>query len=178
MTIDPLTGDQRTVSIDGGDPSPIDVFAPEAIASDIANYEAMASSVDCADNQAITDASLVDPFVAAHPELEWLVQSGLPEVICPSWGVESNPAPFNELLTDEEVEIPVLVMAGAFDPITPPEGSRRVAEALGTELVLLPNGAHSALDVDCGYAIWTAFVNDPTVAPDTSCVAEQTPPFG
>jgi pimeloyl-ACP methyl ester carboxylesterase len=93
------------------------------------------------------------------------------------WGVESNPAPFNELLTSAEIDVPVLVMAGAFDPVTPPDGSRRVAGALGVELVLLPNAGHGAIGLDCGRAIWFAFLDDPTVPPDTSCVTEQEPPF-
>jgi pimeloyl-ACP methyl ester carboxylesterase len=164
-------------AIAGGDTGIIDAYASEGVAFLADQHEAMTFSVDCADSQALIDPSLVEPFVASHPELEWLLQLGLSEAICPEWGVESNPPPFNELLTDDEVDVPVLVMAGAFDPVTPPAGSRRVADALGTELVLLPNAGHSAINVDCGYAIWLAFLDDPASPPDTSCVAEQAPPF-
>ena len=164
-------------AIAGGDNSLIDAYASEGVAFLADQHEAMTFSVDCADRQALMDAAAVDPFVAAHPEMEWLVQLGAHELICPAWGVESNPAPFNELLTAAEVDVPVLVMAGAFDPVTPPDGSRRVAEALGVELVLLPNAGHGAVGLDCGRAIWFAFLDDPTVPPDTSCVAEQEPPF-
>jgi pimeloyl-ACP methyl ester carboxylesterase len=164
-------------AIAGGDNSLIDAYASEGVAFLADQHEAMTFSVDCADRQALMDTAAVEPFFTAHPEMEWLVQLGAHELICPAWGVESNPAPFNELLTATEVDVPVLVMAGAFDPVTPPDGSRRVAEALGLELVLLPNAGHGAVGLDCGRAIWFAFLDDPTAPPDTSCVAEQAPPF-
>ena len=71
----------------------------------------------------------------------------------------------------------MIVMAGAFDPITPPEGSQRVAEALGEELLLFPDAGHGAVSSsECSRSIWLAFLDDPTVDPDTSCMDELGPP--
>ena len=45
---------------------------------------------------------------------------------------------FNTLLQDDDTDVPIMVMAGRFDPVTPPDGTERVADALGVELPLLP----------------------------------------
>ena len=72
--------------------------------------------------------------------------------------------------------MPVIVLAGAFDPITPPDGSRRVAEALGLELIVLPDAGHGGIGVTCGDEIWDQFLLDPTAEVDTTCV-DETPPL-
>ncbi len=203
---DPVSGAPRQVSIDGGDlyaglfnamydealipalpgaaraiadgdRSIIDALAPGGIAFLADQYEAMTFSVQCADTGRLYDAATVEPFLAAHPELDELVHIGLSEVICPTWGVEPNPEDFNQLLTADETDVPIIVLAGAFDPITPPDGSRRVAAALGLDLIVLPNGGHGAVGIDCGRSIWFAFLEDPATTPDTSCVAALAPPF-
>jgi len=170
-----LPGAARAIA--DGDRSIIDALAPGGIAFLADQYEAMTFSVEGADKDHIYDAATVEPFLAAHPELDELVQIGLPELICPTWGVEPNPADFNRLLTAADTDVPIIVLAGAFDPITPPDGSRRVAEALGLNLILLPNGGHGAVGIDCGRDIWFAFLEDPTSPPDTSCVSTLAPPF-
>jgi pimeloyl-ACP methyl ester carboxylesterase len=202
---DPDTGEDRVVFIDGGDlyaglfnamydaelltvipgaaldvanggRAIVDALAPNGIAFLTGQHEAMTLSVICADTGRIQDPDGVEPFLEEHPELAALVYFGATERICPDWGVEQLPAENNELLTDEQVDVPVLVLAGAFDPITPPEGSRRVAEALGLELILLPNAGHGGIGVDCGDELWDQFLADPTAEVDTTCV-DETPPL-
>jgi pimeloyl-ACP methyl ester carboxylesterase len=201
---DPQTGQEHVVHIDGGDlmaglfnamydealvpalpgavrtiadgnAALIDSLAPGGIAFLADQHEAMTLSVTCADWGRLSDPDRFEPFIEEHPELRALLYFGATELVCDGWGVEPNSPETNELLTDEQVDVPVLVLAGAFDPTTPPHGSRRVAEALGLELILLPNAAHGAIDVPCGRDIWYAFLEDPVTPPDTSCVAA-TPP--
>lgn len=204
MVPDPEGGEDREAFIDGGDflaglfnamydptlltaipgaaadvadggRSIIDALAPNGVAFLAGQHEAMTVSVLCADTARLQDPDAIEPYLEEHPELGQLVHFGATELICPEWGVEPQPAANNELLTDDEVDVPVLVMAGAFDPVTPPEGSRRVAESLGLDLVLLPNAGHGAIGVPCGASIWTAFLADPSTPPDTSCVDEVPP---
>jgi pimeloyl-ACP methyl ester carboxylesterase len=202
---DPETGVDRVVHIDGGDlmaglfnamydqslipvlpgavraiadgnGALIDALAPGGIAFLADQHEAMTASVVCADWGRLSDPRAFQPFVQEHPELAMLLYFGASELICDRWGVAQNPAATNQLLTDDEVDVPVLVLAGRFDPVTPPGGSRRVAEALGLELVLLPNAGHGGVGDECGRAIWLAFLDDPATPPDTSCV-DATPPI-
>jgi pimeloyl-ACP methyl ester carboxylesterase len=201
---DPVTGAERVVHIDGGDlmaglfsamydetlipvlPAAlraiadgdralIDSIAPGGIAFLQDQHEAMTLSFVCADWGRLSDAGRFEPFIAEHPELAALLYFGASELVCPDWGVDTNPPATNELLTGDDVDVPVLVLAGAFDPVTPPEGSRRVAEALGLELILLPDAGHGGIGVPCGRDIWFAFLEDPSAAPDTSCVDATAP---
>jgi pimeloyl-ACP methyl ester carboxylesterase len=202
---DPETGADRVVHIDGGDlmaglfnamydrtlipalPSAvraiadgnralIDALAPGGIAFLADQHEAMTLSVICADWGRLSDPGAFEPFITEHPELAGLLYFGATELACDSWGVDASAPETNELLTEDDVEVPVLVLAGAFDPITPPEGSRRVAESLGLELILLPDAGHGGIGPECGRDIWYAFLEDPTTPPDTSCV-DATPPI-
>jgi pimeloyl-ACP methyl ester carboxylesterase len=162
-------------AIAGGDLGLVDAIAPDGIAFATGAYEGMTASVTCADRQRLLDPDSVEEFTAEHPELTGLVYLALPELACEAWDVESDSEDFNELL-DADTDVPVIVMAGQFDPITPPDGSRRVAEALGEELLLFPNAGHGAVGLDCARGIWFAFMDNPDVDPDTSCMDALVPP--
>jgi len=70
-------------------------------------------------------------------------------------------------------QIPTLVFAGTFDPITPPSWSQQVAESLPNSFyVEMPNHGHG-MSTSCPVNIRVAFLIDPLAAPDRSC-ADQT----
>jgi pimeloyl-ACP methyl ester carboxylesterase len=202
---DPATGEAHEVKITGGDlwaglfnalydealipvlPSVgqavvdgnvavIDPVAQDGIPFAAGQAEAMTLSVNCADRQDLMDIDAVEPFLDEHPELATLVRLTLPEETCPEWGVPSAPPPFNELL-GPDTEVPVLVMAGRFDPITPVSGTEAVSDALGEEMLLFPAAGHGAVGSgDCARSIWYAFMEEPSQPPDTSCMDELGPP--
>lgn len=52
-------------------------------------------------------------------------------------------APMDQRETISDIALPVLVIAGADDPATPPDHAHQIAEAIeGAELVVLPDAAH------------------------------------
>lgn len=155
-------------SIADGDRSIIDTLAAEAIPFAAAQQEAMTAAVTCADRGRLLDPDVVAPYLEEHPEMGALVTILVPETSCEGWDVAPNRAEFNELLT--ETDVPLLLMAGRFDPVTPSPGTARVAEALGQELILVPTAGHGGISVPCGNDIWFAFLDDPTATPDTSCI--------
>jgi pimeloyl-ACP methyl ester carboxylesterase len=159
-----------TQAIANGDRSIIDTLAPGGIEFAASAAEGMTYSVTCADRQRLLDPDAVAPLDDDHPELASIIHPLLPELACQDWAVDANPQSFNDLLTDADSDVPVLVMAGAFDPVTPPQGTRRVADALGKELLLLPDAGHGATATDCGRHIWLTFMDHPTAPPDTSCM--------
>lgn len=167
-------------AIAGGDRSIIASLASSGIPFAAGQTEGMTASVDCADRQRLLSADVVEPFIDEHPELGALVYLTLPETGCPEWDVTSAPKGFNELLQGDEVDVPIMVMAGRFDPVTPVAGSKRVAEALGVDFLLFPDAGHGAVtSSDCARGIWAAFLDDPTAEPDTSCMDDLGPPdFG
>lgn len=72
---------------------------------------------------------------------------------------------------------PTLVIGGRVDPATPYFWAERVASTLPSRaLVLIPNGAHGAVDA-CAGALKGAFLADPTRPLDTKCETDRTIAF-
>jgi pimeloyl-ACP methyl ester carboxylesterase len=72
-----------------------------------------------------------------------------------------------------------LVLAGEYDPQTPPDNSRHAAESLShSTFVLFPGMGHAEIFAkpECPEIIFRAFLADPTAKVDTSCVAAMGPP--
>lgn len=65
---------------------------------------------------------------------------------------------FDVLETVTDVDVPVVVIAGEDDSIVPPEQSRRVADAAGAELVLVPSAGHNDHRLGAGEAVVDAIV--------------------
>jgi pimeloyl-ACP methyl ester carboxylesterase len=74
-------------------------------------------------------------------------------------------------------DVPALVLAGGYDPATPPYWSESAAATLGNAVyVEFPTLGHGIMRSNsCGLSIGLAFIDDPTGSPDTTCV-DQLPP--
>ena len=73
-------------------------------------------------------------------------------------------------------DIPAVVFAGAFDPVTPPHWSRQVADALeNASYVELPDHGHG-MSTSCPASVRLAFLIDPEAPLDLSCVEATTGP--
>jgi pimeloyl-ACP methyl ester carboxylesterase len=195
---DPLTGRRRPIAITGNDiiaglfqalydasliplvPSIveqlrarqtgiIDVFVQEAVPGVVEGHEALTLSVECSDRAAFPEDYA--EAVAEHPEYAGLVSPS----VCEAWAVEAASSGFNDPVTSE---IPTLVLAGEYDPITPPADSRDAAEALGNATyVEFPGIGHGAVrSHPCPDAIFDAFLDAPGAPLDTSCAPTTGPP--
>jgi len=159
-----------------GDYAIVEQLATQSIPFVTDQVEAMTASVDCADRLPLLDPDSIDPFVEEHPELGSLVYLGAAETGCGEWGVEANGGDFNTLLTEDATDVPIIVMAGHFDPVTPEAGTQRVGDALGVETLVFPNVGHGAVGSDdCARDIWFAFMDDPSAYPDTTCMDDIEP---
>jgi pimeloyl-ACP methyl ester carboxylesterase len=198
--IDPATGATRTVRITGkdivsglfqalyddeliplipsltsalrqGDTAIIDLFAGAAIPLAIAPAEGMSASVECSDRAAFAEDLVAT--VAARPEYGTLLVGGEPD--CARWDVAPAPDGFNDPVT---TDLPTLVLADEYDPITPPGDSRATATALpDAAFVEFPGLGHGAVfSSPCPEAVYRGFLADPEAAPDTGCVAAMGPP--
>ena len=89
--------------------------------------------------------------------------------LCESW--ESGVA---AAIEDQPVvsDIPALVLAGQYDPVTPPDWSRLAAETLSNSFFYELRGiGHGAIRSNaCALEIGLQFLDDPTTEPDTSCI--------
>jgi pimeloyl-ACP methyl ester carboxylesterase len=141
----------------------------------------MMISVDCHDHAFATTPDALDDLMADFHVAEAL---GLPSLggddvveICQRWGA----APFDprdgEPLTSD---IPVLVLAGEYDSTTPPLLGQRVAETLSAGYYFeFPGEGHAPSAGgagNCAQRILLAFLDDPTVEPDSACIAEMDGP--
>jgi len=93
--------------------------------------------------------------------------------VCTFWGSPAPPAIENQPVVSD---IPTLVLAGEYDPITPPAYGQLAAETLSHSYFFeLPAYAHGTLGAGCPDDVRTAFLNAPTNPPDGSCVDSMPP---
>jgi pimeloyl-ACP methyl ester carboxylesterase len=133
--------------------------------------DAMSLSVNCADYGSMDQSA--DRAIRADPGRQALLALAL---LCEEWPVEPAAPAFNEPV---DSHIPALVLAGVFDPVTPPEATAAVADSLqNATFLLFPDRAHGVIGpgADCAEAISIAFLADPQALLDTSCVADVSPP--
>jgi pimeloyl-ACP methyl ester carboxylesterase len=88
---------------------------------------------------------------------------------CEIWDVEQVYEP-GEISID--IDVPALIVTGAFDHVTPPRLGEQVARALETShLVEVPVAGHGPLEAlgVCGQQLVEDFLADPDTAPDDGC---------
>lgn len=127
-------------------------------------------SVLCAED---ADFDLQDQQLeGVHPELARLEKRSLPVFLetCKIWNVSQLGPEVDQPVTSP---IPTLVLSGEFDPITPPEYAAEAAAGLPNSYSLtFPSGSHgAALNGKCEDQIILDFLDDPSQAPDSSCIA-------
>jgi hypothetical protein len=125
-------------------------------------------SVNCQDDARGYTAASLAAQSEAYPLLEGYVRQGREIEICEAWGLPPAPPLLEQPL---ESDIPTLVLAGSYDPITPPAWSRETAEHLGNATyVEFPAEGHDVLtDNPCADGIMNSFLRDPSRQLDASC---------
>jgi pimeloyl-ACP methyl ester carboxylesterase len=89
---------------------------------------------------------------------------------CENWPVPAADVSAKEPLVSD---IPTLVLEGEFDPVTPPEYGQLVAGYLSDGYYFeFPGIGHDVLSSECAREIAGAFIDDPTQAPDATCISE------
>lgn len=95
---------------------------------------------------------------------------------CPLWPSGRAAASENEPVLSE---VPVLLLSGDYDPITPASWAKRTLASLprGQHLVFRGIG-HDVVDsTDCGGEVVADFLANPTKRPMTACVEQLEPPY-
>lgn len=141
----------------------------------------MQLAVQCAEEVPFSDPEVVAAAAAAVPELEDLF-AGSPNLgvglftVCEAWNPTADPDPAeNEAVVSD---IPTLILAGEYDPITPPAWGQLVAEYLDNSFYFeFPGIGHGvSISGECPAQVMLAFIADPVTAPDASCIAEMAGP--
>nr|WP_243451902.1 alpha/beta fold hydrolase [Sphingosinicella soli] len=89
---------------------------------------------------------------------------------CATWKVASAPAALHARVHSD---IPTLILAGAYDPVTPPVLGEIALKGLPNgRLVNFPGLGHGLTETMCGQTILTGFIVDPQAPLDQSCVED------
>jgi pimeloyl-ACP methyl ester carboxylesterase len=135
--------------------------------------DGMYNSVICTELADFTIADMADAE-GLYPEVAEVVEDLIDEVMlqpCQVWGVEHLG---NQMAEPVAGDMPTLFLSGEFDPTVPPHLSEVAAEKLtNAYLYTFPGVGHSLLGGSpCANAMMLAFLDNPTRAPDASCLEE------
>ena len=96
-------------------------------------------------------------------------RTATPEM-CAAWHVAAADAQAN---APARSDVPTLILAGEFDPVTPPDWGRRLLRTLpNARFIMVPGQAHGAMFNRCGGQLTLAFLHDPSAALDLDCIAK------
>ncbi|HNS53125.1 MAG TPA: alpha/beta hydrolase [Anaerolineae bacterium] len=131
------------------------------------------TSVLCHDEIAFGSEERFAEALADHPELKRAFSDSilgeLGVEMCEDWQVGRADALLTQPVTSD---LPVLVMSGEFDPITPPAWGRHVAGTLPNGFFFeYPGVGHGASTVaGCPQDMMLAFLADPGSVPEGACI--------
>lgn len=140
---------------------------------DISDSEGMFNAVECIEELPFNN---FDEAVAASANIPQPIQGYLLSIvedqfaICALYGLDAADDIETEAVYSD---IPTLVLAGDYDPITPPSDARIAAETLSNSYYFeFPGHGHGIVDTgDCANGIIAGFLADPTTEPNGSCIA-------
>ena len=152
-------------SLAAGDTAIVPALIRRGVGFATAAADGMQMSVDCADNAGLGEAA--DVAAIADPGRTRLIVTS---ALCSEWPVPATSATFNEPVVSP---VPTLVLAGAYDPITPPAGTQAVASRLPhAGFGLWPNRGHGVTGDPCARQVEAAFLADPAAPVDLGCLAQ------
>jgi hypothetical protein len=125
-------------------------------------------SVVCSDYVPFSSLATIDAANAGvRPRL--VETFGSPDIfqVCEAWNVPAaDPAEYAAVVSD----VPTLVLAGKFDPVTPPAWSSLAASTLSRARFLgYDDQSHGVFGSSCGGDLLNRFVRDPLADPTSAC---------
>ena len=137
-------------------------------------------AVECRGEVAFSDPDDVRAAYETFPRFEGTLGTTVgissPKIfeLCDAWGLTEPSAAENDPL---QSGVPTLLLAGYFDPVTPPENLALAAEGLSHAYAYtFPDQAHAAsFNSPCALEVVQAFIDDPTSEPDASCAEAAQP---
>ena len=144
------------------------VLTPDAIS------RGMYYSVSSYEDAPLTNAADLAAVRAAYPQFAPMYEWWDHLAVCEAWHPHrADTTALQPVLSD----VPALLVAGEFDPITPPSYARLAAETLSNHtLVEVRSRGHSVIPTTpCTRDLMERFLEGPTAPLDTSCVAEIPP---
>ncbi len=139
---------------------------------DISDSEGMYHAVECAEEVPFNNLDAAYAAADAAPDVlsEWLAIT----VEQPFFDCERFPVAANDAIESQRVQsnLPVLLISGGLDPVTPPRYADSALLGLTNgQHVVFPLGGHGESgSVGCGANIARAFFDNPGAPPNTACI--------
>jgi pimeloyl-ACP methyl ester carboxylesterase len=125
----------------------------------------------------LTPQDMANPAKNVAPHITRVVDETVQREydVCQYWKVPSVPVVQKQSVVSA---IPTLVVAGEYDPITPPVDAQEAAKSLSRSYsYLFPGQGHGELhSSECSNQIISAFEDDPGKQPDSACIAHMSGP--
>lgn len=133
-------------------------------------------SVQCAEEVPFTTRATVAAAArTVRPEIVRALGGEGIFTTCTVWDVRQAPAIENAPV---QSSLPTLVLAGQYDPVTPPAWGHLVASTLpNSTFIEFPGVGHgAAFGGPCPFVIFAAFLADPSARPNSGCLAQMSGP--
>jgi pimeloyl-ACP methyl ester carboxylesterase len=129
----------------------------------------VASSVDCHDNGPV-DWRDAERVLALYPRAALIKRHDWQYHACRYWQSGAAPDDFREPVSGD---VPTLLLAGEFDPVTPPEWAELAAVTLeNARVFVFPAIGHGVLDSHvCAAELVRAFLVSPQAPTPPDCLA-------
>jgi pimeloyl-ACP methyl ester carboxylesterase len=126
-------------------------------------------SIWCGEEMPFEDPARMAAQVAAAQGLGGADGRTATAAMCAAWRVSAAPAGANDAVKSA---VPVLILAGEFDPVTPPAWGRRLLRTMpNSRFVQIPGQSHGAMFNRCGGQLTVAFLRDPRAPLTLDCIA-------
>jgi pimeloyl-ACP methyl ester carboxylesterase len=166
---------QLIADVEAGDYELLSTLLSNFILNNDFSSLGMYYAVQCAEEVPFAGEELLDEV--ENERLRDYYEGGAAEEAeaCALWNVPAAAEQENEAVSSD---IPTLVLAGEYDPITPPAWGEQVAAALGSATYLEFPGLGHGVSVDhpCPLQITLDFLAAPEDEPDPGCIAEMAGP--
>lgn len=139
----------------------------------------MQFAVECGEELNFATAEDLAAAAESYPDLAGYLERSLldegAKALCDIVHVPAAAASENEPVISD---IPTLILAGEYDPVTPPAWGEQVAANLShSHFFEFPGLGHGAsVSAECAQNILLEFLDDPATAPDAVCIADMTGP--
>lgn len=127
--------------------------------------------ISFADRAAVTAAIPPDPF-GLKEQFDFASNTGnLAFGTCEAFENGRAPDVSNTAVSSD---VPTLLMAGVYDPVTPVAWAERAAQTLSrSHLVVGPSASHGVSSGQCGISVVLDFLDAPETVPDDGCLFDQ-----
>jgi pimeloyl-ACP methyl ester carboxylesterase len=160
--------------LDAGNAAAAQSFAQALQTGADVRHSGLWYSVQCHDEAPFNDPAKIRADATAFALFRDFVLSDSTLDVCPGWAVgQAGPQVRQAVHSD----VPALVLAGDFDPLSPPVWGQLAASTLANSYYFLLAGTgHGASLRGCGQALTVQFMENPNLAPRPTCVSGSTAP--